>query len=218
MGIESRGSRLPGRRAARVRPAGLLLLLKILGRRDLLAAGYRARLRRALVVPVSLAAIGTGTRSRRGVLVPIITARRRARGWRPLHLGHARCRRRHCVGAAILHEMRRGHGRGHGLRAAGWRSGAEDAGEGGISLLVVLSTVLLVLLLLLLLLLGRWLPLPRRRHPVALVLVVGHGCYRGACVSSGTAVEKHQLAKAILGPDVGREAPGVELQSKVEKG
>ena len=154
--VESRGSRLPGRRAARVRPSCLLLLLKILGGRNLLPAGYRARLWRTLMVPVSLAAIGAGTRPRRGILVPIITTRRRARGWRPLHLGHARCRRRHCVGAAILQKLRRGHGRGHGLRAAGWRSGAKDAGEGGIPLLVVLSSILVLLLLLLLLLvLGR---------------------------------------------------------------
>ena len=224
MGVESRGSRLPGRRAARIRAPCLLLLLKILGRRNLLPAGHRARLWRALGVPVSLAAVaGAGTRSRRGVLVPIITSRRRARGWRPLRLGHARCRRRHCEGAAVLHELRRGYGRGHGLRAAGWRGGAEDAGEGGIPLLVVLSSILIILLilllllrlLLLLLLLLLWLPLPRRRHPVALVLVVGHGCYRGAWVSNGTVVDNQQLAKATLGPDVGREGArgGIAIKS-----
>ena len=120
-----------------------------------------------------------------------------------------------------MHELRRGYGRGHGLRAAGWRGGAEDAGEGGIPLLIVLSSILVILRLLLrllrllLLLLLLWLPLPRRRHPVALVLVVGHGCYRGAWVSNGTVVDNQQLAKATLEPDVGREGArgGIAIKS-----
>lgn len=80
------------------------------------------------------------------------------------------------MGATVLHELGRGDGRGHGLRAAGRGRGAENAGKGGIALLVVLCSILLVLLRVLLALL-----LPRGRNPIT--LVVGHGCFHDACVS-----------------------------------
>ena len=87
------------------------------------------------------------------------------------------------MGAPIVREVGRRDGRGHGVRttrsvrAAGRRSGAEDAGKGGFPLEVILPILRMSLLLLLWMLLLR---LPRRRHPVS--LVVGHvACQRLVC-------------------------------------
>lgn len=213
MGVKSRGSRLLGGWAAGIRAPCLLLLLEILGRRNLLPAGDGSW--RALMVSVSLAAVD-GARSRRGILVSIVTSWRRPLGWRSLHVRHARRGGRHGLGAPILHELGRRDGRGHGLRAAGRRGGAKDAGEGGIALLVVVCSVLLVLLRMLLALLR----LSRGRHTVA--VVVGHGCCHGARVSHRRV---SPVCWALPVPPADRRQFGLRararrggLQSKVEKG
>lgn len=102
--VEPRRPRLLNRRTARIWPS-LLLLLHELGRWDLLATRCCALLL-ARMVAVSLAAV-VRARSGRGVLVAVVTAWWRSRGWRSVHLRHARGRRRHCIGAPILTELGR---------------------------------------------------------------------------------------------------------------
>lgn len=68
-----------------------------------------------------------------GIAVGIL-ARGGSRRWHPLHAGR---RRRHGLCSAWIPHVRRHRGGRHGLGPSRRRSGAEDVGEGGISLVIV---------------------------------------------------------------------------------
>ncbi len=166
-----------GRRASRHGPHGLVVIA--VGDIAHAAVGtvHRPRSRR---YDISIASAAASWRPRPGRGLPL----HRGHGGQPalviaelllvvlLRLLLLLLRRRRRRLLRLLHHVGRGDGRGQGLGTAGGRSGAEDVGEGGISLRI-----------------GRVVAVVERpgRRPAVWLVVVGHGwmlrtrhCYQSA--------------------------------------